>query len=179
MRHARSRLGAVATFAVARVFVRNLLRGGKRGKKGNKGLGLAPKLADLAWWAVTYLTIPVIAREELGGLQSIARSASLFSQTWKEAFVGRFLVGWILAPIVVVCTIPFWICVATGVEEPLAIFAAIAFPALVGLALGVVLRTLDTVYRTALYVFATEGVVPADFDDPDLHVIFVAAREAD
>jgi hypothetical protein len=47
-------------------------------------------------------------------------------------------------------------------------------------ALGsVFLKTLDTVYRTALYVFATEGVVPEPFDDGELHGIWEVSQPQD
>jgi hypothetical protein len=72
---------------------------------------------------------------------------------------------------------PFVLCNLLKVQHVGLIAHAIVLPAFALVLLGVVLQTLDTIYRCALYVFATEGVVPEPFDDPDLHEIWCARPE--
>ena len=71
--------------------------------------------------------------------------------------------------------IPFAACIALGVQDARWLLGALIAPGAVALFGAVFVRTLDMIYRTALYVFATEGVVPEPFEGPELHDVFVVA----
>ncbi|MBC8067720.1 MAG: hypothetical protein IAG13_05245 [Deltaproteobacteria bacterium] len=165
------RMPSIATYAVLDASVGGLLGRLRRGH-GRGGSKLAAQLLGLAWWAATYLTLPVLAREPRGGMAAVSRSTTLMRETWKEAFVGRLVLGWIWLPLGVLAGLPLAICLALGIESKLVLALAVVLPSIGMAALIVVLRTLDTIYRCALYVFATEGVVPEPFDDPELEEIW-------
>jgi uncharacterized membrane protein YesL len=173
--HAWSRLPSVAAFALVQTGVTRIIQR-MRGGRGHRRRGFVSRtsaaMLDLAWWGTSYLAIPVLARENLGPLSTLSRSARLFRETWKESFVGRLALGWLWLPVALVVAIPIGLCVLLDVEDGAIVAIAIGIPlTLCGLA-ALLVRTLDTIYRTALYVFATEGVVPEPFDDPDLHEIW-------
>ena len=174
VRHALRRFGPIATFAVVSAGIGYLL-GRRKGKKKGVLAEAANSLVALAWWATTYLVVPVLAREDKSGLASIGRSASLFKETWKNAFVGRLVLGWVWGIFFVTAGVPLVLCIVFE-AGPTAFVLAAGVPVLLALALATCLRTLDTIYRTALYIFATEGVVPQPFDDPELHAIFCVSE---
>jgi hypothetical protein len=176
---ARQRRRAVITFAVVRATVGRLLatKTSKDGKRRQKSPGVIKKLARAAWWAATYLVLPVIAREGKGGLAAIERSAKLFRETWRDALVARFAVAWLWVPAVIVAAMPVALLAALGVREPPVLAGAVLVPALVLLVLGLLLHTLDGIYRAALYTYASEGVVPDTFDAPDLDAIWHAPEQ--
>ncbi len=93
--------------------------------------------------------------------------------------MGRLMLGWIWVILVLVVALPAAGCALLGIHSPGLMALVVGVPALLGLLLVYILRTLDTIYRTALYVFATEGVVPEPFDDPELHAVFCASPEQD
>lgn len=173
MRSASRRLAAIATVAIIQLGVGRVLHGSRKGKK-QRGIfaRLTAKFFELAWWATTYLLVPVLAREKRGGIASIMRSATLFRRTWKEAFVGRLSLGWAWGFVVAGGVVPAAACAWLGVQSPAIWILAVGVPGLLALVGAVVLRTLDTIYRTALYVFASEGVVPVPFDEPELDAVF-------
>ena len=176
LRHAWQRLPAVATFALVQTGVTRIvarMRGG-RGGRSKRGFFARSSAAvlDLAWWGTSYLAIPVLAREKLGALSTLSRSARLFRETWKESFVGRLALGWMWVPLALVIAIPIGLCVLLEVEDGAILAIAIGVPLALCGAAALVARTLDTIYRTALYVFATEGVVPEPFDAPELHDVW-------
>jgi hypothetical protein len=176
LQHAWGRLPAVAAFALVQTGVTRLigrLRGG-RGRKRRRGFVSRTSAAalDLAWWGTSYLAIPVLAREQLGPLSTLSRSAKLFRSTWKESFVGRLAIGWLWLPFALVIAIPIGLCALLDVDDHTIVAIAVGIPVLLCGAAALFIRTLDTIYRTALYVFATEGVVPQPFDAPDLHEIW-------
>jgi hypothetical protein len=174
LRWAGRRLATIATFAVLNASVGGLVSRmrGDGGKRRGAGSRVAAKMLGIAWWAATYLVVPVIAREPRNGIAAIGRSATLFRETWREAFIGRLVLGWLWAPAVVIAAVPFLLCLVLKVQHAGVFALAVVLPAFALVLLGVVLSTLDTIYRCALYVFATEGVVPEPFDDPDLHEIW-------
>lgn len=166
------RMPSIATYSVLDASVGRMLAKLRMKGAGHGGSRLAAQLLGLAWWAATYLVVPVLAREPRSGTAAISRSTTLMRETWKEAFVGRLVLGWLWFPIALLAMLPLALCLALGVEDHVVLALAVAVPSLGLAALAVVLRTLDTIYRCALYVFATEGVVPEPFDDPDLEEIW-------
>jgi hypothetical protein len=177
---ARRRIASIATYAVLDASVGAMLgrlRGDPNAKKRRQRRGhpLAAKLLGAAWWTATYLVVPVLAREPSGGLGAVSRSTRLMRETWKEAFVGRLVLGWLLWPAALLGLglLTVFVAVGLGPFAHPAFFGVAAAIAVLGyIAIAAIAYTLDTVYRCALYVFATEGVVPAPFDDPDLHEIW-------
>ncbi len=178
---ATNRLTAIATVAVAQAGVGRLL-GRRKQSNTTKGfigslLGrVTTSVLEMAWWAVTYLVVPVLAKEKCNGISALRRSGKLFKKTWKEAFIGRLALGWVWAGFGALAIVPFAACIALGVQDPRWLLGALVGPGAIALFGVVFIRTLDMIYRTALYVFATEGVVPEPFDQPDLHEVFVVAE---
>lgn len=177
-RSATSRITAIATVAVAQAGVGRLL--GKTRGGGGKKKGLLARFTtsifEMAWWAATYLVVPVLAKEKRGGIGSILRSGKLFRKTWKEAFVGRLALGWVWLGFGAVAVVPFAASLYLGIQDARWLLLALVGPGAIAVFGVIFVRTLDMVYRTALYVFATEGVVPEPFDQPELHEVFIAAK---
>lgn len=182
LRIASRRRRSIATFAIIQATVGHLLglgpgrsrsRSRRRGRKRRRSPGLLARLGHVAWTAMTYLVLPVIAREG-GGVRAIQRSAALFRKTWGEALLARVTLGWVWVPAVVIGAIPIAISVGLGVREPAVLVVAIVVP-LLGLGvLGLVLYTLERIYRAALYTYATEGVIPEAFAGQALNEIWEA-----
>jgi hypothetical protein len=182
---ARGRVASIATYAVLDASVGAMLarmRGdGRRGRRRG-GHPLFAKVLGLGWWFATYLVLPVLAREPQGGVAAVGRSAGLMRQTWKEAFVGRLLLRWAVLPFVLVGVAGFALLLAAGITptaQPIWFGLAAVAAVSLGTVLVAVMRTLDAVYRCALYVFATEGVVPEPFDEPALHEIWATRPTPD
>lgn len=176
LRHAWQRLPAVATFALVQTGVTRIIQRMRGGRGGRRRRGFVARssaaMLDLAWWGTSYLAVPVLARENLGALSTLSRSAQLFRETWKESFVGRLALGWLWLPLVIVVAIPLGLCALFEVDDHMILAVAIGIPLMMCGAAALLVRTLDTIYRTALYIFATEGVVPEPFDAPELHDVW-------
>ena len=174
LRVAAQRRRSIATFALIQATVGHLLRMNQaRGRKGRRrSPGLLRRLIRFAWWAATYLVLPVIAREGRGGIGAIERSAKLLRETWGETLIARLTLAWVWIPAVVIGAVPAAVCALLGVREPAVFVVAVLIPALGLGVLGLLVHTLEKIYRAALYSYATEGVVPEAFVDPDLHEIW-------
>ena len=183
---ARGKRGAIVSFAVIRATVGRLLasdhtRKGKDGKKRRRRQrpSFFKRAARFAWWAATYLVLPVIARENRGGFGAIKRSAQLFRETWHETLVARFAIGWFWVPAMFVTVAPIVLLAALGVREPAVLVPLVALAGILLAAFGLMLHTLDQIYRAALYTYASEGVVPEAFSGEDLQEIWEVPVEAE
>lgn len=176
---ARGKRGTILSFAVIRATVGRLLasertRKSKDGRKRRRRQrpSFFKKAARFAWWAATYLVLPVIAKENRGGFGAIKRSAQLFRETWHETLVARFAIGWFWVPAMFVAVAPVVLLAALGVRDPAVLVPVAVLAGLVLAAFGLMLHTLDGIYRAALYTYASEGVIPEAFAGEDLQEIW-------
>ncbi len=116
----------------------------------------------VAWTLLTFFVIPVIVFEKPSVRGMFAESAGTFKQLWGETPISLVAVQLVSALV----AIPFVI-LGYGLFGIAPIFA-------IGTALSGVLlsflvgQTLQGVIKTTLYLYATEGVRAAEFDDVDL-----------
>jgi hypothetical protein len=117
-----------------------------------------------AWSVVTYFVVPVLVIEGVGPTTAIQRSWKVLTKTWGESIGGHAGVGWAL--------LPFWLLgILFGV---LAVFAMsssvvlgvaiLAITIIYLMVLGLVDATLKGILVGALYLYATSGEVPSEFD---------------
>ena len=126
-------------------------------------------MVGMAWQTATFLVVPAIVIDDHGAVSGLKASAALLKRTWGEniaARVGFGLLGFVaIIPAVLVV-------VATGAlggaALVLGILVAVPYLALV----VVVLTALNAVFQTALYLYATTGSVPTEFDDSNLQASF-------
>jgi hypothetical protein len=130
-------------------------------------------LIGISWSVASVFAVPVIIREEKQSNPAVflKLSGGLVKRTWGEtvvgiagigglgllAIVGTFLVGTVLT---IVSGLKFF-------EEHFGPYMVTGFTvtALLCLAIAYVSALLNDVYVCGLYVYATEGVVPEEFDE--------------
>lgn len=124
-------------------------------------------LVGTAWAIMTYFAIPVLVMDRVGPVQAMKTSAGLIRRTWGETAVSE--IG--LSAVGFVAAIPACFLIFAGsalFETQPAVGAGLIGVALVMMALtALVVTTLSAILRTALYVYAVEGRMPAAFDRID------------
>ena len=115
----------------------------------------------MAWRVVTFLVVPILVFENIGPVDAVKRSATLFKKTWGEnlaAQVGFGLLGFVaIIPAIIIAGL----LIATGVA-PLIVLGIIAAVVWIGLA-SIAISTLNGIFQTALYRYAADGTIPAAF----------------
>jgi hypothetical protein len=117
-----------------------------------------------AWSVATYFVVPVLVAEGVGPMTAIRRSWNVLTRTWGESIGGHAGVGWAL--------LPFWLLgLVMGVLSVFVMSSSIALGVLLltvtviyFLVLGLVDATLKQILLGALYLYATAGEVPQEFD---------------
>ena len=124
------------------------------------------RFVGVLWSVASVFAIPVLIRQ--GGTNPLAMlrdSAGALRKTWGESLIGYVGVtvgSWIilLASLVYLAGS---IMLAVALNQPLVAFVAVALWLAAMIALAYLASVAGHVYRCALYVYASEGVVPAPY----------------
>ena len=130
-------------------------------------------LLGAAWSIATYFIVPVMIFEKRSLRDSVKQSTQLIAKTWGESLVAAGGIGLFIMLLAV-----------AGLILPIAAFFISATAALIALAilvvywigLSVMSAALSGIFRTALYLYATEGRTPAGFTPEYVQNAFVAKK---
>jgi hypothetical protein len=130
---------------------------------------IAGRLIGAAWSLVTFMSIPVIAIEGTGPIQTLKRSATLFRERWGQQITGNiaiggivFLLGFLPGIALIVVGVIIW---------PSAGFVGAVLIVIGALAICVAMlvsKALSGIFGVALYRYATDGEVIGGFTQEDL-----------
>ena len=171
MRAINGRLGPIAVWAAISATVSVLLR--MLEDADNPTASILRSLFALGWSIMTFFVVPVLVFEDVSATEMFERSGETFRDTWGETLGAGFGITAIVAVLGLALVV-----VALVVSAPL----VAAFQG-AGIALAVVLVALALVFtylvsqtvwgiaKTALYVYAAEGITPAQFENFDFETL--------
>jgi hypothetical protein len=130
---------------------------------------IAGRLIGTAWSLVTFLSVPVIAIEGTGPIETLKRSASLFKARWGQQITGNiaiggvvFLLGFLPGVALIVAGLVVWPSVGFAGAVLVVIGALVICVALL------VSKALSGIFGVALYRYALDGQVIGGFTQEDL-----------
>lgn len=133
---------------------------------------LVAVLGSLAWEFATFLTVPAIVIDFENPPGAIRRSAFHVRNTWGENLTAHLGFGVIAAAVLVPAMIlPPVLSAALGT---LGVVIGAVFLGASVLTVVVGLTALTAYYKTALYLYATDGTVPEGFSRNDLQPSFLS-----
>jgi len=165
------RLGPIAVWSVISATVSIVIRSLEN--SDNMLASILATLFAVGWSIMTFFIVPVIVFEEVSTTSMFKRSGQTFKETWGETLGAGFGISAIVMAIGLVL-----VAVAIGVSL---VFATL-LPAL-GLAVAIVFvpialtvtyllsQTIWGIAKTALYVYAREGVTPDQFENFDFETL--------
>lgn len=163
MEAARRRLPAILGYAAIAATVGVLLQVFRRQRSGWLGHLLGSGLG-VAWTLATFLVVPVLVQRQVGPVEALRQSLTLFRSTWGENAVGTIGLGaafGLMTTAIVVFGV-LAVVLAAQVWVGLAILLG-GLVVIAALLMGVVRSALGCVYAAVLYRHATTGEVPAAF----------------
>jgi uncharacterized protein DUF6159 len=170
---ALGRVGAITAYSAAAIAIGVFVAPLALIPRARRLLGhLFPPLG-VAWSVVPLMAIPVLVRERCGGLAAIRRSVTLFRERWGETSIAVAGLEVLSLPIAAASLFVFqhrpshpW-----GIAGDVAWLAVTLVSCATPMLVGAFVRS---VYGSALYVFAVEGVVPTAFDAAELTTVWRA-----
>jgi MFS family permease len=131
-------------------------------RQASQRVGLLGKIVvsiiGAVWAVATFFVLPIMIVEGVGVNDAFTRSKALMKKTWGEQVIGGGIVSLVMIPVIGV-----WMVICFGVISVNA-WAGLVLLAIGTLVLIAVSHMLSVVFSTALYKFATTGVVPAGFN---------------
>ena len=128
-------------------------------------------LLGAAWSIATYFIVPVMIFEGRSIGDSVKQSTQLIAKTWGESIIAA---GGIGAFIMLLAVGGLALPIAAMFISPTAALIALGVMLMYWIALSVVSAALSGIFRTALYLYATEGRTPAGFTPEYVQNAFAA-----
>jgi len=128
-------------------------------------------LLGAAWSIATYFIVPVMIFEGRSIGDSVKQSTQLIAKTWGESLIAA---GGIGAFIMLLAVGGLALPIAAIFISPTAALVALGVMVVYWIALSVVSAALSGIFRTALYLYATEGRTPAGFTPEYVQNAFAA-----
>lgn len=128
---------------------------------------LVMKFVGVVWSVASIFAIPVIIREGSNNpIVLLRNSATTLRKTWGESLIGYAgltLGSWVIL-VGSLLLLGFAVLVSIALHTPLFAFAVFALWFVAMLVLSYLVSVASHIYRCALYVYASEGVVPSPYD---------------
>lgn len=134
-------------------------------------------LANVGWAVATFFAVPVITLEEVGPKDALKRSATVVRARWGEGVVGAGAIGIIF---VLAGFLPATALIVVGVVTVNSSAAGAAALITVGVIIFIIALLLQTtvmsVFKVALFRFATEDAVLGGFQRDQLESAFAPKK---
>ena len=169
-RAAGSRLGQIFGWALVSATVGMVLRIIE--SRSERAGRFVAGLLGMAWSAASYFVVPVLVVEKVGPVQALKRSFAILRETWGEALVANFGIGLLVGLATLLAVIPAGLGVASG--EPVLLAIGIGVAVLWVILVSLVSAALKAIVIGALYLYASDGTVPEQFDEGLLRASFVS-----
>lgn len=133
----------------------------------------------IAWEVISFLVPPILVVERPGPLASFRRSRQLFRETWGNQLVNQVSFGliWLGAVVGGLAVLGVFGAIVVAASVPGVIYLLIGLGVVWIAAVSVAIAALTDVFKMALYLFATTGEVPGDFQDTGLEEAFASRKE--
>lgn len=135
-------------------------------------------LLGMAFTVATFLTVPILVSRDVGPVDAVKESATLLKETWGENVIGNAGMGLVFM-LLYIGVIGIGMLFVFGVAQtgsPALLILVTALLVLAVIALMLVQSALQGVYSAALYRYATDGEVGAEFSGTLLSDAFRAKR---
>ncbi|GAY14765.1 hypothetical protein MSZK_14910 [Mycobacterium sp. shizuoka-1] len=122
------------------------------------------------WGVATYFVVPVLVTDGVGPIKAVKRSSGILRRTWGESLAGSGGLGLIslLFVLPLIAFVAVGVMLANGAGGTAAggavLAALIAIGAVYLLAVIVVFTALGSIFRAAVYLYATTGIPPGHID---------------
>jgi len=158
---AASRLPQIVGWALVSASVGMLLKAIE--SRSERAGQIASALLGAAWSIATYFVVPVLVVEGVGPIEAIKRSFGILRKAWGESLVANFSVGMVVFLASLVALIPAVIGLAVG--NVVAAVVGVTITVLAIIVISLVSSALHTIIVAALYLYASEGKAPPQFDE--------------
>ncbi len=167
---ARSKITLILTWSIIVATIGLILRlidnlAERAGKSGRLVLNILTSFLGMMWSIITIFVVPAMVYHDLKPMGAIKQSIKTLKTTWGESLIRYFGLGMIEFLFfllgIIVTFILFFVLAGLGTTG---IIAAIVIAVLYFLGVILVFNVANTIFNTALYVYADTGKIPEGFN---------------
>jgi hypothetical protein len=164
LQQALARLPQIAAWALVSATVGIVLKAVE--SKSDTVGKLVAGLVGAGWAIATYFVVPVLVVERVGPWEALKRSTSLVRRTWGEALAGNLGVGLVifLGMLPGIALLMLGIVIGAAAGQPILAGIGVALGVIWIMGVSLVSSAVQSILLTALYLYASEGKAPPQFD---------------
>ena len=124
-------------------------------------------LFGVMWGVLTYFVVQAIVIDNKDAFAAIHQSGATFRKTWGETLMSNISLGLVffVAHLLVLCAgIGLTVAVVSTGSQPVVLIGILLLYVVWFIGATLVQSSLDSILRTLLYVYASEGMVPQNFN---------------
>jgi hypothetical protein len=172
IKFAFSRIGVITQWSLLSASVGLLLRllhnmASRLGKGGQLVANILVSLMGMVWSIVTIFVVPVLVYEGLGPVDALKKSAKVIKETWGESLIrsiGLGLIQFFVFVIIILASVGITYLLA-GAFEGIGLLIGIGVSILLLLLTGLIFAVANSIFSTALYVYANQKIIASGFNE--------------
>jgi hypothetical protein len=171
-RFALSRIGVIVQWSLISATVGLILRllhelASRLPRIGQIIANILISLMGMAWSIMTIFVVPVLVYEGTGPIDAIKKSAAVIKKTWGESLIKTIGMGLIqLLIFIVLAALGVALTVAlTNAFDVVGLLVGICIAAALLLFAGLIFTVANTIFNTALYVYANNNLVAEGYNE--------------
>jgi len=180
IRFAFTKLGLIFQWSLLSATVGLLLKildnlASRLGKGGQIVASILIGLLGMAWSIVSIFVVPVLVYEGLGPIDAVKKSTQVIKKTWGESLIRHFGLGLIqFLVFVIIIALSFGLTyVLSNTFDVIGLAIGIGVGILLMLLTGLIFSVANTIFNTALYVYANKSLVAEGFDEETVKGAFI------
>jgi len=183
IRFAFTKLGLIFQWSLLSATVGLLLKildnlASRLGKGGQIVASILIGLLGMAWSIISIFVVPVLVYEGLGPIDAVKKSTQVIKKTWGESLIRHFGLGLIqFFVFVLIIALSFGLTyVLSNAFDVTGLIIGIGVGVLLMFLAGLIFSVANTIFNTALYVYANKSLVAEGFDEETVKGAFVNKR---
>jgi len=175
---ARSKISLIFAWSVIAATVGLILRiidniAERSGETGRIVLNILTSILGMMWSIITIFVVPAMVYNNLGPVDAIKKSVGTLKRTWGESLIFYFGLGMIQFLFflvgIIAAFILFFVLAGLG---PIGIIITVVIAVLYFLGVILVFNVANTIFYTALYVYADTGKIPEGYSQETMQNAF-------
>jgi hypothetical protein len=145
----------------------------RSGETGRIVMNILTSILGMMWSIITIFVVPAMVYNNLGPMDAIKRSVGTLKRTWGESLISYFGLGLIQFLFFILGIIATFILlfVLAGLG-PIGIIITVVIALLYFLGVILVFNVANTIFNTALYVYADTGKIPEGYSQETMQNAF-------
>jgi hypothetical protein len=172
LKFAFSRIGVIFQWSLVSASVGLLLRvlhqlASNLGKIGELVANILISLLGMAWSIMTIFVVPVMVYENVGPVDAIKKSAAVIKKTWGESLikaVGLGLIQFFIFVLIIAASAALTVALTSSFEF-IGLLTGIGIGVVLLLMAGLIFTVANTIFNTALYVYANNNMIASGFSE--------------